>query len=283
MPARSGKSTKSNSARDAGPVPPGSHPKMVLTRRQLSHQSSPTGNSRIRQSIDLAGPFGCSARGRPHDCVVVRGGCSCVKNCVYLMWADEIVGMVAKRAQLEELPQISGKSQRESAWPFMVPPSTHSHLALHGINPLWPFYRLFEQLCQGLIHSTEPGFSLCTSCAQRPPPRLCWYCSRSYQGHMWRDTCTYDTTIISGSFLLDDDKHAQLAPPRSQPPGSLWFSCALHAYARVSIRHVYCFYQMRYSPSASLVRPLPPSFFFPLPLVLVNQSHIHLQSAFLRR
>jgi len=229
MPVRSGKSTKSNGARDAGPVPPGSHPKMVLTRRQLSHRSSPTGNSRIQQSIDLAGPFGCSARGRPHDCVVVRGGC--VKNCVYLMWADEIVGMVAKRAQLEELPQISGKSQREGCGVHDLLWFGSSEYSHSPDNPFGPFIA-YSRAVVSRSHSFDRTrlHKLCTT----PPPGLCWYCSRSYQGHMWRATCTYNTTIISGSFLLDDDKHAQLAPPRSQPPGSLSGFHVLYTRTRAS-------------------------------------------------
>lgn len=60
-PVRSGRSTKTNSVRDIGPVPLGSHPTRVLTGRW----SPTTGKLRVRQSSGLAGPSGSSAHGRP--------------------------------------------------------------------------------------------------------------------------------------------------------------------------------------------------------------------------
>ena len=195
MPVRSGRSTKSSSARNTGP--PGSQPKTVLTRRQPGSGST-TGKPRIPQVSGLAGPFGCSAHGRPPDCARWLR-----KTCDYSM---EMVGMVAKRAQIEELPQFfSGKRTKGVVGMHVLLWLVHSHLASRQ-TPLGPWSLIravgLPQMRTG--HSFDGrGCSLCTTTPSRLLLVPLSVLSRPNVARHMR--IRHD--IISGSFLLDD-KHA---------------------------------------------------------------------------
>jgi len=158
MPVRSGRSTKSSSARNTGP--PGSQPKAALTRRQ---PGSTTGKPQIPQVSGLAGPFGCSAHGRRPECARWLR-----KTCDYSMG---LAGMVAKRGQIEELNSPERTKGEWGCMTFYGSPASPTRTA--ALGPL------------SLIRAVGLP-QMCTGCSAQ---RLYSYRSRSCRGQMWRDTC----------------------------------------------------------------------------------------------
>jgi hypothetical protein len=142
----------------------------------------------------------------------------------------------------------------------------HSHRASRQ-TPLGRLVRLSKQLAfpkyVKVVRSTDEG-SLCTT-HLHGFARIALGLDKA-KTKRGRHTC-----IISGSFPLDVNKQTQQAcasPPTPNPPRSLGFSCALHAYTRLHAPRMPLLSDVLFSERLARQGPIPPSIVLRSSLVL---------------
>jgi len=145
-----------------------------------------------------------------------------------------LAGMVAKRGQIEELPQFSGKEPKGcgDACPFMAHPLTRR------LSEQLAFLFLFLKCVQLHNGFTRTALGLVEA-----------KCGAT---HAHNET----TSSPDLSCLMTNIHNSSCLAPSLSIPRISGFH-VLYTRTRVSIRHVCRFYQMCCSPSASLVKVLP--------------------------
>jgi hypothetical protein len=182
--------------------------------------------------------------------------------------------MVAKRARIEELPHNSPERPQRGVGMHDLLWLTHSRLASRQ-TPLGPWSLIravglpaFLKCVQWSFIRRTGLFSLHNTLSRLLLVPLSVLSRPNVVRHM---RIRHD--IISGSFLLDDKLTiARASFPLALNPPDLWFSCALHAYARLHTPRMSLLSDVLFSER--LARQGPSSIVI-LPLPLVCQSHSH--------